>query len=488
MIVWPVGFRCLKVVSWMLVAMLPLTACSLFKSEKQAQPPPPETTPMPEGTAGTGGELQIPDDPSVADADLAQAQALGFSLLPYLRGRTEGYAGAGASPPPPLAKGHVRVAILLPLSGPHSALGQSMLNAAQLAVFDLADDRFELLPYDTAGSANGAAQAARNAIADGCSMILGPLLANSVRAVTPVAWATGVPVVAFSSDRTVAISDVYIIGFTPAAQVERVVSYAQSQGLKRFAAIAPNNAYGKRVVESLGKAVAADGQVVSDIAYFDPGTSDFNQVVGQVAGPVSSAAGRDEQGRLISQSTEPANAPGVPGASVATPSPSFSFDALLLADGGERLRAIAAHLPFYGIDASNVRLLGTGAWDEPGLGAEPSLVGGWFAAPVPGLRTSFEHTYQQLYAAKPPRLATLAYDGAALAVVLAERRANGMTAFSRKVLLDPRGFKGRDGLFRFGPDGVAERALAVLEVTREGNVVVSEPPASFPPASSEYGY
>ena len=485
MIVWPVGFRCLKVVSWMLVAMLPLTACSLFKGDKQTQPPP-ATTPKPDVTEGTGVEVQVPNDASLADADIAQAQTLGFSLLPYLRGRAAGYASPGASPTPPLAKDHVRVAILLPLSGTHGALGQSMLNAAQLAVFDLADDRFELLPYDTAASADGAAQAARNAIADGSSMILGPLLANSVRAVTPVAWATGAPVIAFSSDRTVAVSDIYIMGFTPAAQVDRVVSYAQSQGLKRFAAIAPNNAYGRRVVESLGQVVAADGQAVSGVAYYDPSTTDFNQVVGQVAGPVSSGAGRDEQGQLVSQSAEPTDAAGVPAATGAPPT--FSFDALLLADGGERLRAIAAHLPFYGIDAQSVRLLGTGAWDEPGLGAEPSLVGGWFAAPLPGMRTSFEQTYQQLYGAKPSRLATLAYDGAALAVVLAQRRTNGMTAYSRTVLLDPRGFKGRDGLFRFGPDGVAERALAVLEVTRDGNVVVSQPPASFPPASSEYGY
>jgi hypothetical protein len=61
--------------------------------------------------------------------------------------------------------------------------------------------------------------------------------------------------------------------------------------------------------------------------------------------------------------------------------------------------------------------------------------------------------------------------------VLAQTPGGG--AFDVETLTDPRGFAGRDGIFRFQPDGVAQRALAVLRVERHGAEVISEAPTSF---------
>jgi hypothetical protein len=122
-------------------------------------------------------------------------------------------------------------------------------------------------------------------------------------------------------------------------------------------------------------------------------------------------------------------------------------------------------------------VLGTGAWDDPSVGTEPALVGGWFAAPSPAYRESFQSQYREAFGQQPPRLATLAYDATALAAVLAA--SPSYLPFDRSAIEDPKGFLGRDGIFRFGPDGVVQRGLAVLEVDRGGSRVISEPPSSF---------
>ncbi|MBT4721293.1 MAG: ABC transporter substrate-binding protein, partial [Rhodospirillaceae bacterium] len=145
------------------------------------------------------------------------------------------------TPPPPQQSDVPRVAILLPLSGPHAAIGQTLLNAAQLALFHFADKRFELLPQDTRGTAAGAADAAALAIGDGASLILGPLFATSVEAIAPAARAAGVTVIAFSNDRRVVGSRVFTMGFLPGEQVDRVVRYAYRKGLRNFALLAPDN-------------------------------------------------------------------------------------------------------------------------------------------------------------------------------------------------------------------------------------------------------
>ena len=335
----------------------------------------------------------------------------------------------------------VKVALVLPLTGRLANLGQAMSEASQMAMFDLADRRFELIPLDDQGTPKGSEDAARQAVAQGARIILGPLLASSVRAVTPIAAQAGIPVVAFSSDRKVASPGIYIIGFTPEAEVERVVAYATSRGLKRFAALAPDNdPYGAAVADALRKAVASNGGTVVRIDFYDAKTQDFSAMVRKLTGAPDPAA-------------TPASSPFGPVAMSVPPVP--AFDALLIAEGGPKLRTLGATLGASGIGAPGVQLLGTGKWDEPGIGAEPSLVGAWFAAPAPAFREEFEVRYKQTFGKTPPRLATLAYDATALAAVLA--RGPGSDPFSPTSMVDANGFFGRDGLFRLTADGQADQ-------------------------------
>jgi branched-chain amino acid transport system substrate-binding protein len=381
-------------------------------------------------------------------------------------------AGEGAYPapegmrpgaPPAPSPDAVRVALLLPLSGAQQNLGKAMLKAAELALFDLGADNFELLPYDTQGTPEGAAGAAQTALDDGSTLLLGPLLAPSARAVTPVAHAARVPVIAFTSDRTVAESGVFVLGFTPESEVRRVMRYAFDSGLTRFAVLAPQDAYGNAVIAAVEETASNLGASLVRTQFYEPTARDF--------GPAVEAVARGRRG------SAPGQGAVVPSAESRHPAGSQPFDALLIADGGERLRTIAAHLPVHNLQPPAVRILGTGAWDDQAVGSEPALIGGWYAAPSPAFRQAFETQFREAYGQSPPRLATLAYDATALAAVLA--RNPGYFPFDEQSIADPKGFLGRDGIFRFGPDGVVERGLAVLEVDRDGSHVISEPPAAF---------
>jgi len=445
-------------------------------------PSPPVTGPIAAPTPAPTTTSPVPPAPGeTAAIPFHQDGKTWPSLKPYLtKPHKAGAPGPDNQPKStlPQATGDsVRVALLLPLSGPNAALGQAMLNAAQMAVFNLADKRFELLVHDTRGTPGGASQAASAAIGDGASMILGPLLAASVRAVGPQARAANVPVAAFSSDRSVAGNGTYTMGFLPGAEIRRVVAYARSKGVKRFAALAPDNVYGETVITALEAAVAVNGGTLVRVQYYDPYATDYTEAVRRLAdyAPRRQALlaqrkelkGRDDEvSRRALKRLEKLQTIG-----------DLPFDALLLAAGGKRLLSIAALLPFYDIDPGKIRMLGTGQWDVPGLGAEPALINGWFAAPSPMARADFTNTYKETYGKDSPRLATLAYDATALAAVLARGEAG--PDFSPQAITMPSGFWGRDGIFRFLPSGIAERGLAVMKVGRRQSEVLSRAPETF---------
>jgi ABC-type branched-subunit amino acid transport system substrate-binding protein len=152
-------------------------------------------------------------------------------------------------------------------------------------------------------------------------------------------------------------------------------------------------------------------------------------------------------------------------------------DAVMIAQGGTVLRAIAPSLAFNGMDPAKVKLLGTGLWNDSTIPREPALSGGWFAAPQPGADANFNAKYKDTYGSAPPQLASLAFDAMSLVALLAPGPA--YHRFTQAALLDPNGFAGVSGIFRFQPDGTAQRGLAVLEVTPDGFQVVSPAPTTF---------
>jgi branched-chain amino acid transport system substrate-binding protein len=393
-----------------------------------------------------------------------------------------GAAPALSLPPPPLPPvpaGGARIAVLLPLSGSSAQLGADMLNAVELALFDFADEGFELIIHDTGSTPEMAAQAAKMAVADGAQLVLGPLTAASTVAVAEVAIPASINVVSFSADRAVAGGGVNVMGFLPGDQVQRVVSYTASRGLGRFAALAPDTPYGRTVIAALQESARlAGGQVVRTQIY-SPSTTDFNAMIKQLADYDARRGALLAQRRELAGHEDELSKRALARLENLQTIGDLPFDALLVADGGNRLEQIAALLPYYDVDPRRIRMLGTMLWDEAGPITEPALVGGWFAAPAPAERRDFETRFRATFGRAPRRLATLAYDAAALAWVLSQTPRG--PDFSAAAIADPRGFLGQDGIFRFRPDGTVERGLAVLQVGRDGERPIDPAPQSFGP-------
>ncbi|WP_049974354.1 penicillin-binding protein activator [Azospirillum sp. B4] len=381
---------------------------------------------------------------------------------------------APGTPPAPAAAipadETVRVALLLPLTGKAAGLGEAMQQAAQMALFDTADPHFQLLIRDTKSTPEGSVAAAQDALAAGARLLIGPVYGVDAKAVAPVAGA--VPVLSFSNDATVADTHApnggtWVLGFQPQDQVARVVSYAASHGLTRLALLAPVGGNGDMVEQAMREAATKAGADLTRVARYQPTQKDVSDTIKRLS--------NFDQRHAQAAAAREAAKDGKP----APTTEELPFQAILIAEGGQRLKEVAPLLPFFDIDPGPVRFLGTGQWDEPGLGREPSLVGGWYASAAPDARMGFEKRFNDVYGQRPPRLATLAYDATALAAVLAK----GHKAYVRENLTDPNGFAGIDGVFRLLPTGQVERGLSVLEVGKAGVTVVDPAPTSFAPAT-----
>ena len=384
--------------------------------------------------------------------------------------------------PPEMGKA-ATVGFLVPLSGPGAQFGQALLNAAQMALFDLAaidgGADVALLPRDTKGTPEGAVAAAEDAMAAGAQMLLGPLFSADVEAIAPAARARGVPVVAFTNDYAVAGNGIYILGFTPEMQVARVVNYAASRGMQRIAALVPDSVYGQRVAVAVRAAVENAGLTLAEIASYDASASTnlVSPVVRRLTNYDARRAALRQQRQELAALDDEASKLALRRLERLETYGDVDFDAVVIPESGSRVKAIAPLLPFYDVDTRRVRALGTIDWDEADTWTEPALVGGWYPATPDGPRAEFAAAYNKLYGSPPPPRASLGYDAAALAAVLA--RGDSASRFSNAAIAQPNGYAGVDGIFRLTPQGLAERGLAVKEVGARSSRVVSPAPMTF---------
>ena len=368
-----------------------------------------------------------------------------------------------ASPPadkpvPQRASNVTRIGLLLPLSGPRAQLGQSLLDAALMALFDVPNERLQLLPFDTRGNAAGGAKAAALAVEAGVDLVIGPVFSNVATSVAPTVLAARLNMISLSNDSAIAKPGVLLAGLLPETQISRVVDYAVSQGRRRFAALLPRGPFGERVDQALRDTLRRHGLTLVRTIVFD-------HRPGGIASAVRALSGGAPAGGPSSDSEPPVEP---------------AFDSLLLAASGPELARIGSHLGNFDVDTWNIQILGLAEWAQENPVFEPTLVGAWYAA-RPGLASSsFLSDYRSTFGVEPTSLGIVAYDLVAMASLLAVNNGN----LSLDTLTNQNGFSGVGGVFRFHGTGLPEQLLEVRQIEARSSSMIDPGGRDFLPLSN----
>jgi ABC-type branched-subunit amino acid transport system substrate-binding protein len=342
----------------------------------------------------------------------------------------------------------VQVALLVPAGSAEASDGfiaQNLENAARLAIGDLQGVQIDLRVYATAGDPAQAATAAATAIADGASIILGPVYAEEANAAGLATAGSGVNILAFSNNTTIAGGNVFVLGPTFRNTANRLVSYGMRSGVDRYMIVHADDLQGNLGRDAIASAVRQNG-----------GT-----IVGVQSYPLSQAG-------ILSA------APGIVAATEAAGAEAVFTTAGVNAD----LPILATALPEAGLDTQAIRIVGLTRWNVTPQALElPGLQGGLFAIPDQQMTQIFESRFTAAYGEAPHPLSGLAYDGiAAIGALIARGDA---AALSRASLTQGQGFEGTAGIFRLLPDGTNERGLAVAEVRGNAVTILDPAPRSF---------
>jgi len=342
----------------------------------------------------------------------------------------------------------VRVALLVPggtSQAEASAIAASLENAARLAMADLNGATIDLRVYNTARDATQAGQMAAAAITDGAQIILGPLDAASANAVGVTVAPANVNVLAFSNNAAIAGGNVFVLGNTFGNVSDRLVSYATTQGITRYAIAYQDDLAGAVGRDAISTSIqTGGGQIVATESY----TFSQQGIFDRAPAIAAAANGNGAQAIFVTDSV----AGGLP--------------------------ILATSLTDQGIVPTQTPFIGITRWDAaPQAASLPSLQNGLFAMANAGREAAFRNRYQAAYGQSPHPLASIAYDG--IAAIGALAASGDRNALSKPSLTRAAGFAGATGIFRLRADGSNQRALAVARIINNQISIVDPAPQSF---------
>lgn len=342
----------------------------------------------------------------------------------------------------------VPVALLVPRGGGSASddlLAQSLENAARLAIRDLKGVKIDLRVYGTGGNAATAATQATQAVSDGAKIIIGPLYAEAANAAGVAIANTGVNVLAFSNNTTIAGGNVFILGSTFDNTANRLISYAKTQGKDKIVVVSAQDVAGQLGRNAIQSAITNSGSTLA-------GTVDYPlSQEGVIAAIPKIKAAVENSGANAVFMTSPTST---------------------------ELPLLAQMLPEAGVTSAKSQFIGLTRWDIPVQTlATPGVQGGWFALPDPARTAAFRSKYEAAYGKAPHPIAGLSFDGiAAVGALVSGARSNPLGTGS---LTQGAGFQGATGAFRLRTDGTNQRGLAVAAIQNKQVVILDNAPTGF---------
>ena len=371
-----------------------------------------------------------------------------------------------AGPPPGAnfsgAPGQILVGALLPLTVDQSAkFAGQILSGLRLGLASLGD-KVAVIPLDTKGDAGAAVKLVHEAAANpGMLILVGPLTSREALAAAQTAQTAQIPVIAISQrlGLTNGRPMVYRLFLTPKHQAEAVARYAVvKKGLRRLAALHPNDGYGQAMAGFFQTEVQRLGATITRTAAYNPGSADWSSAVGQLTGEGS-----------IRRASTTYQAP-------------VDFEAVFIPDSPGSVGQILPQMAYH--DLTRMTYLGTPLW----LTRELAQTSGRYMANsvIPDAFNSlserreavrFRSDYSRAFGQDPDQFAAYGYD-AGLAIAAAVKRGAGTRAEMAQALSTLGPFPGATGPFSFDQEGEYQVQPMMLTVKDGAFILLEEPSAA----------
>ena len=371
-----------------------------------------------------------------------------------------------------IADNKLRVAILVPLSGKVKAVGESIVNSAEMSIFNNNKKNIVLKIYDTKGTTFGAVEALNKAVKDGIDVVIGPLFSEETKAVKNIIKKNNLISFSLSNDESLKnIDNVFVTGSIPEQEIQTLISYMMENDFYNYVALMPNSSHGALMNKILRNTILNKDGLLIKTDYYEPNENNMLLKINDLVNfyEVPQTIFEDYEKKKLENKLLGLEEPEL----IIQEDEKIYPQALFIPDGGSKAEEIANLLFINQKNDRYIQLIGTSKLDgDINIQNNPYMDKVIFVGSNPSKYQKFYDDYLKIFRKEPIKITSMVYDLINVIDKFYEKFEDGYVV-NKRALLDPNGFDGIDGKFRFLPNGLIDRQLYVIQLQDKEKVVIS---------------
>ena len=331
----------------------------------------------------------------------------------------------------------IKIGLIVPLSGIHSQLGNSIIKSVRLAVNKINDDRFEIIPKDTKSNPINTLRSSKELYEQGVRIVIGPVFNESSKYLDELKDMT---FISLTNKIYGNHSNVISAGVNAISQINTINKFKKINNLERSIILVPNTDYKNEINLAIDKSNIK----LKEKFYYDTDPTLLTAQIEKLTRYPQRKQNLEDEITRLENSLDKNKEKKIEKLKKKDTLGGINFDSVIIADFDESLKSVATSLLYTDVSSKRISYLTLNQWFNKSLLKETSLQPIYFPSINKENYDIFVNDYNDHYSSKPNQISFLSYDLVGLVYYLIYKN---NFKISENIFYKKNKFKGKIGIF-----------------------------------------
>ena len=331
----------------------------------------------------------------------------------------------------------IKIGLIVPLSGIHSQLGNSIIKSVRLAVNKINDDRIEIIPKDTKSNPINTLRSSKELYEQGVRIVIGPVFNESSKYLDELKDMT---FISLTNKIYGNHSNVISAGINAISQINTINKFRKINNLERSIVLVPNTDYKKEINLAIDKSNIK----LKEKFYYDTDPTLLTAQIEKLTRYPQRKQNLEDEITRLENSLDQNKEKKIEKLKKKDTLGGINFDSVIIADFDESLKSVATSLLYTDVSSKRISYLTLNQWFNKSLLKETSLQPIYFPSINKENYDIFVNDYNDHYSSKPNQISFLSYDLVGLVYYLIYKN---NFKISENIFYRENKFKGKIGIF-----------------------------------------
>jgi len=341
------------------------------------------------------------------------------------------------SPNKVFADNKIRIGLVVPLSGEYSFVGESIIKSVRLALNQINDEKFEIVPEDSGANPIDTLRASKKLYTQGIKIIIGPVFNESSRYLDELKEVT---FISLTNKIYGNPPNVISAGVNAISQLNTIDKFRKLNEIERSIILIPKTHYRKEIDEALTKTELK----LKDKFFYDTDPTLLTAQIEKITRYPQRKQNLLDEIKRIEDSNLNNKEKKIENLKKRDTLGGINFDSVIIADFDESLKSVATSLLYTDVSSTRVSYITLNQWFDDSLLKETSLQPLYFPSINKENYESFKSEYKDAYQTNANQLSFLSYDLVGLVYFLIYSNDFNL---DENIFYKKNKFKGKIGIF-----------------------------------------